>query len=136
MNNCGKISSEKSYSILVQIFSKENVLEKVVINGINWTNASGEIIEKLCDLKANLTGVINMPDYGQMTYALKSKLVEQYGNIDDPNNPLYITYKAESIGSLLLQDKIYYSAPGEYDIEFSVSNPKGNNFIINSIKYN
>ena len=137
MINCGKISSEKSYSILVQILSDDNnVLKDIEIKGINWTNASGEILEKLCDLKAKLTGVINMPDSGQMTYALKTKLVEQYGNIDDPNNPLYITYKAATVGSLLLQDKIYYSAPGEYDIEFSVSNPKGNNFIVNSIQYN
>lgn len=136
MNNCGKISSEQSYSILVQIFSGENVLKNVDIRGINWTNASAEIIEHLCDIKANLIGVINMPYLGHMTYALKSKLVEQYGNIDDPNNQLYITYKAEAIESLKLQDKIYYSAPGEYDIEFSVSNSKGNNFIVNTINYN
>lgn len=135
MSNSGKISSEQSYNILVQIFSGENVLKNVDIRGINWTNASGEIIEKLCDLKANLTGKINMLYVGQMTYALKSKLVKQYGNIDDPNNPLYITYKAEAIDSLKLQDKIYYSSTGEYDIEFSVSNSKGNNFIVNSIQY-
>lgn len=135
MNNCGTISSEQSYNILVQIFSGENVLKNVDIRGINWTNASGEILEKLCDLNANLRGVINMPYLGSMTYELKTKLIEKYGNIDDPTNSLYITYKSEVIESLNIQDKIYYSSPGQYEIEFLVSNSKGNNFVVNSIKY-
>ena len=135
MNNCGTISSEQSYNILVQIFSGENVLKNVDIRGINWTNASGEILEKLCDLNANLRGVINMPYLGSMSYELKTKLIEKYGNIDDPTNSLYITYKSEAIELLNIQDKIYYSSPGQYEIEFSVSNSKGNNFVANSIKY-
>ena len=135
MNNCGTISSEQSYSILVQIFSEENVLKNVDIRGINWTNASGEIVEKLCDLKATLKGVINLSQAKPMTYALKHKLIEQYGDIDDPNNPLYITYRAYEITKLVCDDKIYFETPGEYQITFSIPNANGNNFVVGGITY-
>ena len=136
MINCGKISSEESYSILVQIFSGENVLKEVDIRGINWTNASGEIIEKLCDLnKVELHGVINLSQAKPMTYALKNKLVERFGDIDDPTNKLYITYRAYEITKLICDDRIYFETPGEYQINFSMPNPNGNNFVVGGVTY-
>jgi hypothetical protein len=135
MNNCGTISSEQSYNILVQIFSGENVLKNVDIRGINWTNASGEILEKLCDLKANLRGYINLSQAKPMSYALKSKLVEQYGDIDNPQNPLYVTYRAYEISNLICDDKIYFENTGEYQIKFSIPNVNGNNFVVDGITY-
>ena len=136
MINCGKISSEESYSILVQIFSGENVLKEVDIRGINWTNASGEILEKLCDLnKVELHGVINLSQAKPMTYALKHKLVELFGDIDDPTNKLYITYRAYEITKLICDDKIYFETPGEYQIPFSIPNPNGNNFVVGGVTY-
>lgn len=133
--NCGEISKTKSYDIITRIFAGENKLKKVEIRGIDWKTVSSEVLEKLCDLKADIRGKIHMPYTGDMTYELKNKLAAQYGDIDNPNNILYITYIAETITQLILKDKIYYSKPGEYQLTFETYPSIGNNYAIGSAKY-
>ena len=130
MRNCGDISKTSSYDILVSILSSENsVLNEIEVDGIDWQNASAEVIEMLCDRKAKLKGKINIEGNNQMTFELKRKLALEYGNIDDPNNNLHITYVVRSIENVSMPAKVYYSEVGKYQLAYSLNSPYANNYV-------
>ena len=130
LRNCGNISKTSSYDILVSILSSENsVLNEIEVDGIDWQNASAEVIEMLCDRKAKLKGKINIEGNNQMTFELKRKLALEYGNIDDPNNNLHITYVVRNIENVSMPAKVYYSEVGEYQLAYSLNSPYANNYV-------
>ena len=130
MRNCGDISKVSSYDILVSLLSDENnILNEIEVDGIDWRNASAEVIEMLCDRKAKLKGTINIEGNNQMPFELKRKLALEYGNIDDPNNALHITYVVRNIENVSMPAKIYYSEVGEYQLSYSLNSPYANSYV-------
>lgn len=129
MRNCGNVAKTQSYDLLVSILSNENnVLSDVEIDGIDWADASAEIIEILCDKKAKLKGKINIIGSNQVTFELKDKLIKEYGNIDNPNNPLHISYEQRPIMSVSVNPIQYFTKIGEYQLEYTLNSPYANNF--------
>jgi hypothetical protein len=104
------------------------VLSDIDIDGIDWQDASAEIIEMLCDKKAKLKGKINIVGNNQMTFALKKKLIAQYGNIDDESNGLYIAYEKRAIRNDTMLPKQYFTEVGEYQLTFDLDSPYANNY--------
>ena len=130
MRNCGEVAKTQSYDILVNILANENnVLSDIEIDGIDWQDASVEIVEILCDKKARLKGKINIVGNNQMTFELKKKLKAEYGNIDDELNPLYIKYELRNITSVTMMPRQYFSEIGKYQLEFTINSPYANNFV-------
>ena len=110
MRNCGEVAKTQSYDILVNILSNENnVLSDVEINGIDWQNADPTIIGMLCDIKARLKGHIHIPGQHQVALDFKLKLMEAFGNIDDENNDLYITYEVRQVKNFAIPPKQYFT---------------------------
>ena len=129
MRNCGEVAKTQSYDILVNILSNENnVLSDVEIDGIDWQDASAEIVEMLCDRKSRLKGKINIVGNNQMTFELKKKLMAQYGNIDDESNGLYIDYEKRAIRNVTMIPKQYFAEEGEYQLTFELDSPYANNY--------
>lgn len=129
MRNCGEVAKTQSYDILVSILANENnVLSDIEVDGIDWQDASAEIVEMLCDRKAKLKGKINIVGNNQMTFELKKKLLKEYGNIDDVNNALHITYVIRSVDSVNMAPKQYFIEVGEYQLSYTVSQ-YANNYI-------
>ena len=130
MRNCGNISKVSSYDILVSLLSDENnILNEIEVDGIDWQNASAEVVEMLCNRKAKLKGKINIEGNNQMTFELKRKLSLEYGNIDDPNNNLYVTYVVRNIENVTMPAKVYYSEVGQYQLTYSLNSPYANNYV-------
>ena len=129
MRNCSEVAKTQSYDILVNILSNENnVLSDIEIDGIDWQDASAEIVEILCDKKARLKGRINIVGNNQVTFELKKKLKAQYGDIDDENNSLYISYVKRDIKSIVIASKQYFEEVGEYQLSFELDSPYANNY--------
>ena len=129
MRNCGEVAKTQSYSIITSILANENnVLSDVEIDGIDWTDASAEIVELLCDKKAKLKGRINIIGANQVTYELKKKLKEQYGDIDNENNSLYISYEVRNIKSVTMIPKQYFAEVGDYQLTFEIDSPYANSY--------
>ena len=130
MRNCGNVAKTQSYDILVSILANENnVLSDIEIDGIDWQDASAEVVEMLCDRKAKLKGKINIEGNNQMTFELKRKLALEYGNIDDPNNNLHITYVVRNIENVSMPAKVYYFEVGEYQLSYSLNSSYANNYV-------
>ena len=130
MRNCGIVSRVNSYDSLVNILANENnVLSDIEVEGIDWADASAEIIELLCDKKAKLKGKINIVGANQISFALKRKLMKEYGNIDDSANALHITYEVRNIKSIYLAPKYYYTSVGEYTLKYELDSPYANNYV-------
>ena len=130
MRNCGNVAKTQSYDILVSILANENnVLSDIEIDGIDWQDADASIVELLCDKKAKLKGKINIVGNNKVNFALKRKLMEEYGNIDDANNGLHITYVVRDITSVDMQAKYYFTEIGEYPLSYEVTSTYSNNYV-------
>ena len=130
MRNCGNISKVSSYDILVSMLSDENnVLNEIEVDGIEWMNVSAEVVEMLCDKKAKLKGRIHIEGNNQMTFDLKRKLSLEYGNIDDPNNDLYVTYVVRNIESVEIPARVYLTETGSYQLSYTLNSPYANNYV-------
>lgn len=130
MRNCGEVAKTQSYDILVNILSNENnVLSDIEIDGIDWKDASAEIVEMLCDKKAKLKGKINIVGNNQMTFELKKKLMVQYGNIDDESNGLHVKYVVRSIETVNMPARQYFTELGEYRLTYTLNSDYANNYV-------
>ena len=129
MRNCGNVAKTQSYDILINILSNENnELTDVEIDGIDWQDASADIVEMLCDKKAKLKGKINIVGANKVTFELKRKLKEMYGDIDNEANDLYISYVTRAINEVTMLPKQYFTEVGEYQLSFEVDSPYANNY--------
>jgi hypothetical protein len=91
----------------LESYYKANRNRNVVLKGIDWELTSGtgyEEIERLVDIDADLAGKIKIKS---LPNAIKIKLINKYGNIDDSNNALYIEYIQQPIESISLPSKLY-----------------------------
>ena len=70
-------------------------LANVNITDILWNDFSLDYLFRLAEMKAELTGVINLKqDSANMpNFAQKRAMLEAFGDIDDPDNKLYVTYR-------------------------------------------
>jgi hypothetical protein len=129
MRNCGNVAKTQSYDILVNILSNENnELTDVEIDGIDWQDASADIVEMLCDKKAKLKGKINIVGANKVTFELKRKLKALYGDIDNERNDLYVSYVQRDITEVTMLPKQYFTEVGEYQLSFEVDSPYANNY--------
>ena len=131
IRNCGSYMATRSYDIMnMAIASLEKVYDPKTNNnicqltGINWANVTVEELERLLNINAQLSGKINLAN--SLRNDLKVKLVNKYGNIDDPNNGLYITYSQVPLTGITMPNKLYIHNPGTTALSFT-SNPIGAN---------
>ena len=130
INNCGNYMASRSYDIMTMaITALEKAYRPVTNNnvcqftGINWQNVSISDIERLLNIEAKLSGYININSTaGSLTNELKVRLVNSYGNIDDPANGLYITYTQQAINTIKMPNKLYIHEPGTTALTFTVNN--------------
>lgn len=132
--NCGDYLGMESFNIVNKVYDNlknqyDSTGEMVCeLTGINWTpenniSVTQEDIKKLYDIKAKLKGVIKLDpnkNNGALHGDLKVKLVERYGDIDDPTNSLHIIYTRKTIENIHLPSKIYIHEPGDHKIEFDI----------------
>jgi hypothetical protein len=133
IKNCGDYMATRSYDIALQVLpSLENAYDPDYNNnicqltGIKWDNCTAEHLERLYNINAQLSGTINLTN--ALNNTLKVKLVDKYGAIDDPNNPLYITYIQNDLTDIIMPSKIYIYEPGDTKLTFTYKPTGGNTY--------
>ena len=135
INNCGTYMASRSYDIFKAVItSLEKKYEPGVtrnlctLNGIDWdiTDEDGyKDVERLLNIGATLSGKIKIK---ALPNDLKVRLVNTYGNIDDPKHTLYIEYTPTEIKKVKLPSKFYVYQPGETQLSFSVEPTSANTY--------
>ena len=133
IRNCGSYMASRSHDIMVMAISS---LEKVYdpktnnnicqLTGINWENTTVEELERLLNINAQLSGKINLTN--SLRNDLKVKLVNKYGDIDDPNNGLYVTYSQLPLTAITMPNKMYIHQPGTTQLSFTSNPPAANTY--------
>lgn len=115
--------------------NKPERLTQVSIDNIEWTSCPEDLLMWLVGLKANLSGKISMSsENGAITFQDKLLLAKNYGNIDDINNSLYITYFVVDLhqGDLLIKSDIFMNEVGKtYEVTLVSLSKRANSFKIN-----
>ena len=117
----GKRSSLSTKEILMGIYGynitqNENVIQTINVENINWTSVNWSFLEWLLTVQnLRLTGRITMAvgTAGQISFALKKRLIEKFGNVDSESNALYIDYTHSNIGSVTVSGDGYFDEVGE-----------------------
>lgn len=136
--NCSElISKYKSLEIINECLEKlESAIESgdktsgCTLHGIDWTeNAIDENIlirlSKICK-NGDIKGKIKL---SSLNYKNKMDLISKFGEIDNPNNSLYITYPVEPIGDIQMPKITYVSRPNSStQLYFTPTKINGNNF--------
>ena len=131
IQNCGSYMAERTYDIALQVLpSLESVYDEnnrniCTFTGVNWQNAEASYIERLLNINAQLSGKIKLRS---LSNDLKVRLVAAYGNIDDVNNQLHITYNQQEIQTAKLPSKVYVHEEGKYQLKFTVNPLSANTY--------
>ncbi|MCM1440748.1 MAG: DUF1566 domain-containing protein, partial [Roseburia sp.] len=107
-----------------------NVLSECTIANIQWTRFALEHMMKLADIKADLSGRIELVDDNNNapTFEDKIKLLDAFGDVDEQSNKLYIKYKPIYLTSMEITGDTYFSEPGKYQLQITPNSPRANDF--------
>lgn len=114
---------------LVQLaFSQAKYLNLVHIENISWTGFAVDAMMWLHGLGAQLNGTISLT--GNLTFDNKLALADVYGDIDDTNNPLFISYSKRTINSVSINGPSYITETGTYKYKLICSPSTGNDIAL------
>ncbi len=121
--------------IVEEALSSEGcVLHELRLRDIDWRNLDIVLLEKLADMKADITGKIRLTTASIVSFALKRKLVEVWGDVDDESNALYIEYTKRDLTSVSIGGDLYFSEvtpandPERYRMQVVATPVNANNF--------
>lgn len=99
-----------------------------VTANVNWQGCSTELLDYLASIQtAVLRGTISVTSTDVVTFEQKKSYL-RWGNIDDPNNTLYIRYTLLSINHVFIKGKKYFNSLGTTKFDFTTD--EGNNVVI------
>ena len=105
-------------------------IDKLTITDFHWTKATPTITDYLYNIKTcNLFGQIDFTTTKDLTYDRKLKYLAKWGDIDDSENDLYITYPSDAsinkIYSISLSGVRYVDEKGDYQYNMIPLNSTG-----------
>jgi hypothetical protein len=122
-------------TLIENVLSSDNeVLASVRLTNINWTSFPTDYLLRLVELGATLKGRIAIDSTENISFALKQKLIAIFGDIDDENNDLYITYKTNKLTKISISGDTYIAEvtpadnPAKYQYAAVPGNSNGNDF--------
>lgn len=115
-----------TYNICKACYDAGAKLSNVTLVGINWDIEDTDFLMYLTKKGATLKGKIKVS--GSISLDVKRELVRVFGDVDNPNNSLYIAYTPVSINSITISGKSFIYETGEHEL-LIVPTPKiGNNY--------
>ena len=121
---------------VVGIYNAKAPIRTLAVENVNWTDSrvlNTDMMLWLANIPASLTGVIELKKASQdryMTINEKITLGKVYGNIDDKNNALYITYTLLAINTLSIVGTTFMTKTDEYQFSPLASPVNGNNIAV------
>ena len=121
---------------IVGMYNAKAPVKTLAVENVNWTDSrvlNTDMMLWLANIPASLTGVIELKKASAdryMTLGEKITLGKVYGNIDDKNNALYITYTSLAINTLSIVGTTFMTKTGEYQFSLLASPVNGNNIAV------
>lgn len=127
IRNCPNVDS---YNIVKYCYGNEGFRE-MRVEGIDWVIPDISMLEVFANMSASnleVKGKIRV-GAGTVNFKLKRALVERFGNVDDPNNSLYIYgYYQNELKSFTVEGKTYYTKVGDYQVNLAPNLQNVNDF--------
>lgn len=102
-------------------------LSNVTLN-VDWTDCTTELLDYLVGLNtSDIRGTIAVASDNIVTLDQKSSYL-RWGNIDDPNNSLYISYVLMNVQNVFITGQKYFTSTGT--TQFGITAGNGNNVAI------
>ena len=122
-----------SYSIFTKCYVDGAPLNNVKVHNINWVDVSVELLLYLANIAvSDIRGKIAIyePDTSKnaVTFDVKNALVKKFGNIDNPDGNLYITYFIRKATEVKINGKRYLREVGSYEYDVKPTNAYANDF--------
>lgn len=127
INGCPGVNSQ---IIIETCLNRENrILASVDIDGVAWSNFSVDHLLYLAHIGAKLSGRIDLATSSSSTinYEQKTILMQAFGNIDDEDNELYVTYTTRNLSALNITGSSYIYIAGQYEYK-AVPSPASANY--------
>lgn len=125
-SNCPNLSSQ---TIVAGICgTANNNLSECEVKDVNWERFALEHLMKLASINADLEGTIALSDSASPSFDDKVALLDTFGNIDDENNKLHVTYRKVYLTSIEITGDVYFSEPGQYQLQITPNNNRANDF--------
>ena len=105
-------------------------LTQVTLEDINIELDDISILLYLANKKANITGKIVINDSVRVTLEQKLLFMEAWGDVDNVDNPLYITYKQYNLINIAIKLNSYIYQVGTYQLKIN-PNPSNGNDVTN-----
>ncbi len=122
-----------SYEIVKACYDAGAKLTNVILKGINWRIDDTTMLLSLAAKGAKLQGKIFIESTVSVTIDDKAAFISAWGDIDNENNSLYISYNSIPITSISIEGREYISVTGKFQFKVSTKPASGNN--LRSIKW-
>ena len=122
-----------SYVICKACFDAGAKLTNVILKGIDWRIDDTTMLLSLAAKGAKLQGKIFIESLVPVTIDDKAAFISAWGDIDNENNSLYISYNSIPITSISIEGREYIGVTGKFQFKASTKPVSGNN--LRSIKW-
>lgn len=130
IENCPNLNS---YEIVKACYDAGAKLTNVILKGIDWRIDDITILLSLAAKGAKLQGKIFIESFVPVTIDDKAAFISAWGDIDNENNSLYISYTSIPITSISIEGREYIGVTGKFQFKASTKPASGNNLL--SIKW-
>ena len=122
-----------SYEIVKACYDAGAKLTNVILKGIDWRIDDTTMLLSLAAKGAKLQGKIFIESIVPVTIDDKAAFISAWGDIDNENNSLYISYNSIPITSISIEGREYIGVTGKFQFKVSTKPASGNN--LRSIKW-
>lgn len=122
-----------SYEIVKACYDAGAKLTNVILKGIDWRIDDTTMLLSLAAKGAKLQGKIFIDSLVPVTIDDKAAFISAWGDIDNENNSLYISYNSIPITSISIEGREYFGVTGKFQFKASIKPVLGNN--LRSIKW-
>ena len=110
-------------------------LGSIELDYVNWTDCKASVVEYLCGIKNSvLHGTIAVDKNTPITFATKNMMLYKWGNVDNKDNPLYVSYTKTALQSVRILGTGLCMETGTYQYNVKPDSDKANDFT--SIEWN
>jgi hypothetical protein len=130
VSGCPKLDT---YELFNKLYTSGNKLNTCHIDDVNWEDITIKQLVYLNNIyDCRITGVITVKEGENLDFNTKAALLNKFGNIDDVNNDLYISYPSTSINTSTAKivGDSYLAESGDYTYTLAIN---GNSF--NAVKW-
>ena len=124
---CPKVNSQSIVEVCLD--RDERKLREVEIDNINWKDFAIDHLVYLANIGAKLSGTVALATSATDTldYAQKQALMVAFGDIDNPENTLHVSYTKRNISAMSITGRSYIYDLGDYQY-IAVPSPSGANY--------